>query len=178
MQTPFSRFVYTDFKTGWDCKGTAGSLTSGFPIGGKRPIGTRFYCVKSSVLYLLRPLLPERECCPTEHTVSGDSRTDGFCEPSGLESGEFAMSTIRLFGCRWCVGAKRISMEILVAERHHWGSKTVYHTPSRRSDASFVTFQKRFSLSWEDRFPLYLRFCRLLSWRKSLCWLYPSPQVE
>ena len=53
--------------------------------GRKRPVGTRFYGVKSSVLYLLRPLVPERGCCLTEHTISGDSRTDGFRVPPGSE---------------------------------------------------------------------------------------------
>ena len=55
-------------------------LGSGFPIGARSiPVGTRFSIEKSSVLYLLRPLTLERGCCLTEHTVSGVSRTDGFC---------------------------------------------------------------------------------------------------
>ena len=45
---------------------------------------------RSSVLYLLRPLLPERGCCLTEHAISGDSRTGGFRVPSGREMCGFA----------------------------------------------------------------------------------------
>ena len=36
---------------------------------------------------------------------------------------EFAFSKIRLFGCRWCGGAERISEEILGAQQHHRGSQ-------------------------------------------------------
>jgi len=83
MQTPFFRFVYTDFKTGWVFKGMADSFDSGFPIGVKAPFGTRFSVGKSSVLYLLRPLTLERGCLLPEHTISGGSRTGGFCVPLG-----------------------------------------------------------------------------------------------
>ena len=37
------------------------------------------------MLYLLRPLLPERGCCLTEQIISGDSRTGGFRIPLGRE---------------------------------------------------------------------------------------------
>ena len=47
---------------------------------------------KSSMLYLLRPLLPERGCCLTEHTISGDSRTGGFQVPPGREMWGFAQA--------------------------------------------------------------------------------------
>ena len=60
MQTPFLWFVYTDCKTGWDFKGMADSFDSGFPTGVKAPFGTRFYGVKSSVLYLLRLWVAQR----------------------------------------------------------------------------------------------------------------------
>ena len=33
----FFRFVYTDAQVGWVCKGPAGSLPSGLPIGVKAP---------------------------------------------------------------------------------------------------------------------------------------------
>ena len=75
------RFVYTDSKT------------AGFPKGWLFPwfwvsnrgesalLAHDFAIAKSSVLYLLRPLLPERGCCLTEHNIFGNSRTGGFCEP-------------------------------------------------------------------------------------------------
>ena len=47
---------------------------------------------RSSVLYLLRPLLPERGCCLTEQTISGDSRTGGFQVPPGREMCGFAQA--------------------------------------------------------------------------------------
>ena len=37
MSTNHFPFVGTHFKTDWDCKGTAGSFTSGLPIGVKTP---------------------------------------------------------------------------------------------------------------------------------------------
>ena len=43
---------------------------------------------------------------------------------------------IRLFGCRWWGAAERISMEIIVAEQHHRGSKRYITLPSRRSDSA------------------------------------------
>ena len=84
------QLVGTDSKTAGISKGLQIPWILGFQEGRKRPVGTRFYCVKSSVLYLLRPLLPERGCCLTEHTISGDSRTDGFRVPPGQEMCGFA----------------------------------------------------------------------------------------
>ena len=43
---------------------------------------------------------------------------------------------IRLFGCRWWGAAERISMEIIVAEQHHRGSKRYITLPSHRSDSA------------------------------------------
>ena len=43
---------------------------------------------------------------------------------------------IRLFGCRWCGGAERISEEILGAQQHHRGSQRDINPPSRRSDVT------------------------------------------
>ena len=43
----------TETQTSWGCEGTAGSLTSGFPIGLKAPFGTGLYVERSGVLYLL-----------------------------------------------------------------------------------------------------------------------------
>ena len=87
------------------------------------------------------------------------------------------MSKIRLFGCRWYGAAKRISMEILVAELHHRGSKMVYHTPVLPQQRIPVISRKRFSLSWEDRSHQCARYGRLLSLRKALCGMCPSPQA-
>ena len=84
------QLVGTDSKTAGISKGWQVPWIWGFQEGRKRPVGTRFCCVKSSVLYLLRPLVPERECCLTEHTISGDSRTGGFCVPPGWEMCGFA----------------------------------------------------------------------------------------
>ena len=75
------------FQNSWDCKGTAGPFTSGFPIGVKRSVGTRFSDGKSSVLYLLRPLTLERGCWLLEHTISRGCRTGGFWRATGRNSG-------------------------------------------------------------------------------------------
>ena len=50
----------------------------------------------------------------TEQAGSASSRTrsPGVCD-----------SRVRLFGCRWCGGAERISEEILGAQQHHRGSQ-------------------------------------------------------
>ena len=50
----------------------------------------------------------------TEQAGSASSRTSS----SGV-----CASRIRLFGCRWCGGAERISAEILGAQQHHRGSQ-------------------------------------------------------
>ena len=86
----FLQLVGTDSKTAGISKGWQVPWIWGFQEGRKRPVGTRFCCVKSSVLYLLRLLVPERESCLTEHTISGDSRTDGFRIPLGQEICGFA----------------------------------------------------------------------------------------
>ena len=77
----------------------------------------------------------------TEQAGSASSRTrsPGVCD-----------SRIRLFGCRWCGGAERISAEILGAQQHHRGSQRDIKPPSRRSDASFVTLEMQSSSVLED----------------------------
>ena len=64
----------------------------------------------------------------TEQADSASSRTrsPGVCA-----------SRIRLFGCRWCGGAERISAEILGAQLHHRGSRRDIKPPSQPSDATF-----------------------------------------
>ena len=64
----------------------------------------------------------------TEQADSASSRTrsPGVCA-----------SIIRLFGCRWCGGAERISAEILGAQLHHRGSRRDIKPPSQPSDATF-----------------------------------------
>ena len=63
----------------------------------------------------------------TEQADSASSRmrSPGVCD-----------SRIRLFGCRWCGGAERISEEILGAQQHHRGSQRDINPPSRRSDVT------------------------------------------
>ena len=68
-------FAFMDLGLGRNCRLLCFRVSN---RGWKRPVGTRFYVVKSSVLYLMRPLLPERGCYLTKQTVSGDSRTGGF----------------------------------------------------------------------------------------------------
>ena len=68
--------------------------------------------------------------------------------PSGTGNVWIRLREIRLFGCRWCGAAERISSEILVAKLHHRGSKMVYHTP--------VPPQQRILLSFEND-SLFLR---------------------
>ena len=80
--------------------------------------------------------------------ASSRTRTPGFCA-----------SRIRLFGCRWCGGAERISEEILGAQQHHRGSQRYIKPPSRRSDASpllwkcnRLLFRKVIKIEAEDFF--------------------------
>ena len=67
----------------------------------------------------------------TEQAGSASSRTrsPGVCA-----------SRIRLFGCRWCGGAERISEEILGAQQHHRGSQRYIKPPSRRSDTALSRY--------------------------------------
>ena len=75
----------------------------------------------------------------TEHADSASSRTrsPGVCD-----------SRIRLFGCRWCGGAERISLEILGAQQHHRGSQryiiprpaAATHSPSPRHFGNAIVF--------------------------------------
>ena len=81
------QLVGTDSKTAGISKGLQIPWILGFQEGRKCPVGTRFCVAKSSVLYLLRPLLPERGCYLTKQTVSGDSRTDGFWRATGRNLG-------------------------------------------------------------------------------------------
>ena len=135
--TVFPVCIYR-YQNGWDCEGTAGSLTSGFPIGVKAPFGTRFYGIKSSVLYLLRPLVPERRCCLTEHTISGDSRTDGFRVPLGQEICGFAYAKSGCSGVGGVAECRKSVKQIFEIEQHHRGSKRYITLPSRRSDKTPV----------------------------------------
>ena len=66
----------------------------------------------------------------TEQAASASSRTKspGVCE-----------SRIRLFGCRWCGGAERISEEILGAQQHHRGAKGISSPPQRRYSSNEIT---------------------------------------
>ena len=77
---------------------------------------------KSSVLYLWRPWVAERGCSGREQALSVSHRTGGFCVLPDESPGVCA-SRIRLFRCRWCDGAERISEEILGAQQHHRGSQ-------------------------------------------------------
>ena len=52
--------------------------------GEQPPVGTRFCAVKSSVLYLLRPLTLERGCHRTGQTVSCGSRRTNICKHGRL----------------------------------------------------------------------------------------------
>lgn len=63
--------------------------------------------------------------CPQNRRISG---------PSGTGNIWIRLREIRLFGCRWCGAAERISMEILVVELHHRGAKWYITLPSRRSN--------------------------------------------
>ena len=96
------------FQNSWDCKGTAGPFTSGFPIGVKRSVGTRFSDGKSSVLYLLRPLPLERGvfASGTHHFQRLQNRR--ILARHGPKFRICFPDKIRLFGCRWCCGAEMI----------------------------------------------------------------------
>ena len=56
---------------------------------------------------------------------------------------------IRLFVCRWCGGAERISEEILGAQQHHRGSQRDIKPPSRRSDVSSSFWECNRLLFWK-----------------------------
>ena len=59
-------------------------MEGGVLRGGKNPMKPAvswhtILLARSSVLYLWRPLTLERGCFLIEHTLSGGSRTGGFC---------------------------------------------------------------------------------------------------
>ena len=92
----------------------------------------------------------------TEQAGSASSRTrsPGVCD-----------SRIRLFGCRWCGGAERISEEILGAQRHHRGSQRDIKPPSRRSVATpqmkspFLSAASHSDNSEDRRYSTCVEFC-------------------
>ena len=96
-----------------------------------------FAFAKSSVLYLLRPLLPERGCCLTKHTISGDSRTGGFRVSPGREICGFAYAKSGCSGVGGVAKWRKSVGQIFGIELHHRGSKRYITLPSRRSDAFY-----------------------------------------
>ena len=104
------------------------SFGPGFPIGARAPCWQR---IPKGTAFPWQ-WFPKAASLPwwdaaTEQAGSASSRTrsPGFCA-----------SRIRLFRCRWCGGAERISEEILGAQQHHRGSQryikpaTAMHPPS------------------------------------------------
>ena len=95
------QFVYTDFKTCGFPKGRCKPLSArGIQWGGERPVGTRFSCGKSSVLYLPGSAGGSKGLFsyPTD-TLRGPQNSR-FCEPSGLQNVGICREQNRLFGCR------------------------------------------------------------------------------
>ena len=95
-----------------------------------------FAYAKSSVLYLLRPLTLERGCFLAERTISGGSRTGGFCVPPGrgiqdLHSAKSACSGVG------GAAQRRGFCKNLRSAAASPGERKVYQT--RRSDVSFVS---------------------------------------
>ena len=93
--------------------------------GEKHPCWHTILLAKSSVLYLLRPLMLERGCPHARQTLFGGSRTGGFCGLKATKDKEFAMSKIRLFVCSWhrksCSEAERFTVPT--------GAQEVYKNP-------------------------------------------------
>jgi len=120
--TVFPVCIYR-FQNGWDFKGMADSFDSGFPIGAKAPCWhTTLQCI-SLVCYTFCDRCPRK----------GDAALLSIPFPVTAEQADFAslregkfwirLCEIRLFVCRWCGAAERISMKILVAEQHNRGEQ-------------------------------------------------------
>ena len=126
--TVFPVCIYR-LQNGWDCKGTAGSLPSGFPTGVKAPFGTRFCSAKSSVLYLLRPRGAERGCCLTEHAISAHRRTGGWPVPQGRLMYGFADGESGCSGVGGAAQWKKFAKRIFETKLHHRGSRRYITLP-------------------------------------------------
>ena len=78
---------------------------------------------RSSVLYLWRPLTLERGCSLIEHTLSGGSRTGGFCvlpdeKPRSMLKAKSACSGVG-GAAKW----RGEAQHSLAMKRHHRGSQ-------------------------------------------------------